>query len=100
MNKLEAKGKYKGSEITIEVEKKDDKLHFLFDGKENNLLKRILKDLLSKRFPVGGSYCPPENSLLNAWNVLSYRFFDDPRKVIMKIHGEIEEIPYDGDKIY
>lgn len=98
MSKITVVGKFFGEQIEIECEKTNNEIITSVDGEENEFVEEYLETLLSKRYPVGGSYCPPENSMLNVLNVLKYRFFDE--LISIKVEGEIEEIPFEEGKIY
>lgn len=95
MGKITATGKKYGSKLTVEFEFGK----VLFDGRENELLKEELTELLENPKAVGGTYYPPFDSLLNAYNILRYHFFDEPTEEIT-VEGELEEIPYEEGKIY
>ena len=61
--------------------------------------KENLTQLLKKAPPIGGTYYPPENSLLSAYSVLESLFFDENAKVKITIEGDIGKIPiYDDVK--
>lgn len=95
MGKIIAKGKKYGSDLTVEFDTKK----ILFDGQEDPLLEDELCELLENPKPIGGTYYPPVDSLLNAMNILQYHFFDESTEDIT-VEGDIEEIPYEKGKIY
>ena len=95
MGKITAKGKKYGFKLTVEFELNK----VLFDGQEDKLLEEELSELLEDPKPMGGTYYPPVDTLLNALNILQYHFFDEPAEEI-SVEGEIEEIPYEEGKIY
>ena len=98
MSKITAIGKLFGEKIKVECEKTNGEIIISVNGEEDEFVEEYIETLLSKRYPVGGSYCPPENSMLNVWNVLKYRFFDE--LISIEVEGEIEEIPFEKGKIY
>ena len=55
-------------------------------------------ELLQRQEPIGGTYYPPTNTLLVAYNVMKNMFFDE--EVDVEVIGELEEIPYEEDIIY
>lgn len=95
MGKITAKGKKHGFDLTVEFELKK----VLFNGQEDELLEEELSEMLEHPKPVGGTYYPPTDTLLNALNILQYYFFDDAAEEIA-VEGEIEEIPHEEGRIY
>ena len=95
MGKITAKGKKYGHKLTVEYDMKN----VLFNGKEDELLEEELSELLEDPKPMGGTYYPPVDSLLNAYNILQYHFFDESTEDI-KVEGEIEEIPHEEGTVY
>lgn len=95
MGKIIAKGKKHGSKLTVEF----DMEKILFNGKEDELMEEELLEMLESPEAVGGTYYPPVDSLLNAYNILQYHYFDDTVEEIT-VDGELEEIPYEKDTIY
>ncbi len=94
MKAVTGTGKIWGSQETVTVE--------LIDGKllvSPSIFQEYFDDLVSHQIPVGGSYHPPKNSLLSAWNVLSFMFFDAPNPEIT-VEGKLERIPYKKGRIY
>jgi hypothetical protein len=102
MGKLKAIGKFRNRKTTVEIEVKQNAFSFLFNGNPNNpLMKLQLEELLKEGKPMMGSYLPPEHSMNNAWNVLKYYFFDDPRDVEIEItEGELEEVESEEGVVY
>lgn len=99
MNKIIAKGKLIKIEMEVVCFESEEGLSFEFNGNEDSFLERIFRNELEKRKPIGGTFYPKTNSLLNAYNVLnSGRFFDE--LISIKVEGEIEEIPFEKGKIY
>ncbi len=94
MNSVTGTGKIFGDEITITVE--------LIDGAlivTPSVFQEHFDDLADRQIAIGGTYHPPRNSLLSAWNVLSHMFFDDPHPEIT-VKGKLEQIPYKKGRIY
>jgi len=95
MNKLIASGVLNSYEIEIEVE--------LIKGKliiNEPILQPDLDYHLKNAEPIGGTYYPPENTLLAAYNVLNSNFFDVGSNVNIKVIGELEKIPSKENIIY
>jgi hypothetical protein len=95
VGKIIAKGKKYGFEMIIEYELNK----VLFNNQEDEVLEDELLALLENPKSIGGTYYPPVDSLLNAMNILQYHFFDKPTDEIT-VEGEIEEIPFEENKIY
>ena len=95
MEKIIAKGKKHGFDLTVEYESNS----VLFNGKKDDLLENELSLMLEEPKSFGGSYYPTEDSLLNVYNILQYYFFDEPADKIT-VDGELEEIPYEEGKVY
>lgn len=55
-------------------------------------------EMLQNPTPIGGTYYPPTNTLLAAYNVMKNMFFDEEPDV--EVIGELEEIPYEEGIIY
>lgn len=55
-------------------------------------------EMLRHQTPMGGTYYPPTNTLLAAYNVMKNMFFDT--EVDVEVIGELEEIPYEEGFIY
>lgn len=98
MSKIIAIGEYYGDEITVEVTQKDGEFIVSMYDYESSILKEHLLNCIKNQHAMGGTYFPDPNSLLAAYNVLNHNFFD---KVIdIRVDGDIEEIPYEDNKIY
>ena len=95
MGKILAKGKKHGFDLTVDFEHNK----VLFDGQKDKLLENELSEMLKRPKAIGGTYYPPADSLLNAYNILQYHFFDSPAEEIT-VEGDIEQIPYEEGKIY
>lgn len=95
MGKITATGKKYGFKLTVEFELNK----VLFNGQKDKLLEDDLTELLENPKAIGGTYYPPFDSLLNAYNILRYHFFDEPTEEIT-VEGELEEIPYEEGIIY
>lgn len=95
MNKLIATGFLNGYEIEIEVELINKKLII-----NEPMLQSDLNYHLENAKPIGGTYYPPQNTLLAAYNVLNYGFFDVGSNVKIEVIGELEKISNIDDVIY
>ena len=72
----------------------------LIDGEYDETIQNKFNQLLKEAPAIGGTYYPPENSLLAAYNVLESIFFDDNSSVEIKTEGDIGKIPtYEIDDI-
>ncbi len=99
MPKIIAKGKYLGIERQVECFLKDGLLIVEIDGEFNQEAQNDFIIKLKKCPALGGTYYPPENSLLAAYSVLENTFFDDS-PIEIKTEGDIGKIPtYDIDNI-
>ncbi|MDS1029159.1 hypothetical protein RDV78_01400 [Bacillota bacterium LX-D] len=99
MPKIIAKGKYLGVERQVECFLKDGLLTIEIDGEFNQEAQNDFITKLKKCPAIGGTYYPPENSLLAAYSVLENTFFDDS-PIEIKTEGDIGKIPtYDVDDI-
>ena len=98
MGKVIASGIYCGDRITVEAVVEDGTLLILMDEKEVPDLQKRFDELVKVQPAMGGTYFPDENSLLTAYNVLQYTFFDTLEEI--SVEGELEGIPYEKDVIY
>lgn len=98
MGKVIASGIYCGNRITVEVVIEDGTLLILMNEKEVPDLQKRFDELVKVQPAMGGTYFPDENSLLTAYNVLKYTFFDTLEEI--SVEGELEEIPYEENVIY
>lgn len=100
MAKITAWGMYRGLSVSVTVTETEDGLQIDFDEKEYPPFEEAFREKLKKRYPVAGTYFPPEESMLNAAEVLQFHFFDDGAKEAGKdffIEGDIGEIPFEPD---
>lgn len=98
--KIIAKGKYLGVERQVECFLKDSLLTIEIDGEFNQEAQNDFITKLKKCPAIGGTYYPPENSLLAAYSVLESVFFDDGSVPIIEAVGDIGKIPtYDIEGI-
>ena len=88
------KGTAFGHKLTVTVTLADGKLIV-----DPAAFQEYFDDLADRQIAVGGSYHPPRKSLLTAWNVLSFMFFDEPDPEII-VEGKLEKIPYREGRIY
>lgn len=93
-----AKGKKIGMEIWVLADDEEGKLRLIIQGLLNSPLHIELNQLLDERYPMGGTYSPERDSLLNAFNVLSYYFFDE--KPTVETEGDIGVVPGEPGVIY
>jgi hypothetical protein len=98
MGKVIATGIYCGNRITVEVVVEDGTLVILMDEKEVPDLQKRFDELIKVQPAMGGTYFPDENSLLTAYNVLQYTFFDTLEEI--SVEGDIGEIPNEENIIY
>ena len=99
MAKITAAGSYGTGFVKVVCEGVDGNYRLIFNGKENVDLETALRMELLTSHPVGGTYYPPEDSLLNVFAVLSWYFFRTKRP-FMEIEGDIGRIPYEDGMIY
>lgn len=100
MSKITAKGKYMGVERQVEVVLEDGFPIIELDGEYDEQVQSKFNNLLKETPPMGGTYYPPENSLLAAYSVLASTFFDDGSSPDVEAVGDIGEIPtYDIEGI-
>ena len=99
MASVKAKGHLLGITMTVTVTDEEEKLKFLVNGKKSENVEQHFRWALAKRHKMLGTYRPPEYSMLNAYNVLGYHFFDEAR-VDVEIDGDIGMAPGSPDKIY
>lgn len=98
MGKVIASGIYCGNRITVEAIVEDGTLVILMNEKEVPDLQKRFDELIKVQPAMGGTYFPDENSLLAAYNVLQYTFFDVLDEIT--VEGDIGEIPNENDVIY
>jgi hypothetical protein len=97
--KIIAKGLYLGRERIVECFLEDGFPIIELDGEYDEAVQSNFNQLLKKAPALGGTYYPPENSLLAAYSVLENTFFDDS-PIEIKTEGDIGKIPtYDVDDI-
>ena len=100
MSKIIAKGLYLGRECIVECFQVEGSLTIEIDGEFNQEVQNDFNAKLKNCPALGGTYYPPENSLLAAYSVLENTFFDEGSAVEIKTEGNIGKIPiYDGDDI-
>ena len=93
--KITAKGKIVNTEITIIAEQMKTGVKFLFDGKKDEMLEKLLVTELEDR-PFFGNYTPDVYEDLNIYNVLENHFFDE--LISIKAEG-LSELPYDAELV-
>lgn len=100
MAKIIAKGKYHGVERQAECFIEDGLPIIELDGEYDEQVQSTFNQLLKVAPAMGGTYHPPENSLLAAYSVLESAFFDDGSPVQLEADGDIGKIPiYDVDDV-
>lgn len=74
---------------------------YTFNDTKRNGYEAELKDMLSMRYPIGGTYCPDKDDVKNLINVLSNYFFDERTDDIV-IEGNVEPLPLEAgeDGVY
>lgn len=99
-NKIIAEGKVNGIRRHVECFIEDGSLiievDYDFDEKEQERFNELLKNPPA----LGGTYYPSSNSLLAAYSVLQFNYFDLGSTVDIKVIGEIPEIPYEKGVVY
>ncbi|SKA91533.1 hypothetical protein SAMN05443428_11175 [Caloramator quimbayensis] len=98
--KIIAKGKYLGVKREVEVFLEDGLPIIEIDGEYDETIQNKFNQLLKEAPAIGGTYYPPENSLLAAYSVLESVFFDDGSIPTIEAIGDIGKIPtYDLEGI-
>ena len=97
MGKIIATGKLYGELRTLTVELRDGKPEIL-ETELRELFQHDLDTAIQNQQPIGGTYYPPSETLLAAYNVLNHFFFTELQS--LEVVGEIEEIPYTEGLIY
>jgi hypothetical protein len=99
-NKITAEGEVNGIKRYVECFMEDGspiiEVDYDFDEKEQERFNELLKNPPA----LGGTYYPLPNSLLAAYAVLQHDYFDDSRKVKIKVIGNIGEIPHEKEVVY
>lgn len=100
MSKIIAKGLYLGRECIVECFLEDGFPIIELDGEYDEQVQNRFNELLKEAPALGGTYYPPENSLLAAYSVLESVFFDDGSIPTIEAVGDIGKIPtYDIEGI-
>jgi len=100
MGKIFAKGNYLGVERQVKVILEDGFPIIELDGEYDELVQSKFNELLKQAPAIGGTYHPPENSLLAAYGVLELTFFDEGSTPEIIVSGDIGIIPtYDIEGI-
>ena len=104
MSKIIAVGNIFGRKEKIEITVEKERLMIVC--KTYELTEELKKELDSRlerciktSSPVGGTYYPPENTLLAAYLGLQNNFFES-EDIEIKVDGELESIPYEDGIIY
>lgn len=89
---VKAKGIRGGATLEVTAEKIDNEIVIDPECYQDEYYR-----LAKIQRPVGGTYYPDENTLISAYNVLENHFFD---KLIDITADDVEQIPYEADRIY
>lgn len=102
MAKIIAKGKYLGVDRRVDCFMEDGLPIIELDGEYDEQVQSAFNQLLKEAPAMGGTYHPPENSLLAAYSVLESIFFDDGSPVQIETDGDIGKIPINDveDAVY
>ena len=98
MDKVIAKGIYCSNTITVEAVIEKGKLKIYVDEKEIPDIQNKIDDLVKSQVAIGGTFYPDDNSLLAAYNVLKYTFFDSLLQI--QVQGNIGKIPFKKNRVY
>ncbi|HHV35560.1 MAG TPA: hypothetical protein GXX59_08280 [Syntrophomonadaceae bacterium] len=99
MAKITATGKRFGVSQTVECFMEDGAPVIEANGEYDEATQEHFNRLMETPPAIGGTYYPPQGSMLAAHSVLEFTFFDD-RNVTVKVEGDIGEIPvYDEEGI-
>lgn len=98
MARITAKGTLYGDRITVVCSEGENGIRVEFNGKQHELYEAKFRMHLKNPPPMGGTYYPEENSMLNAFNVLENAFFDHVTSV--EAEGDIGEVPHESGLIY
>lgn len=99
MGKIFAAGILKGVYTEVTVTLKDGKINISGRGMDNTELQIRFDQLNSLPCPIGGTYFPEKDSLLNIYNLLANYFFDSQVEPDV-LEGEIEQLPYEEGRVY
>ena len=89
---VKAKGIRGGATLEVTAEKIDNEIVIDPECYQDEYYR-----LAETQRPVGGTYYPDKNTLISAYNVLENHFFDE---LIDITADDVEQIPYEADKIY
>ena len=100
---------YKGGDVMIvvatgvkfgnKIKVKYEGQQFFFNDSMDMTYEAEIRELMKETFPVGGTYHPSEDSILNIANVLQNHFFDSPTMDVT-IKGDFEPLPFEENVIY
>ena len=93
MAKIIAKGIFRGVECEVEVVSELGSIVIMVNGEHDDNVQAIFDKLLKISPALGGTYYPPENSMLSAYSVLVHTFFDSVNMSDISIIGDIGTIP-------
>lgn len=92
-----AKGKRAGKSMEVVCIEKDG-IHLFFNDHLNVQEEQDFMDIMKERHVIDGTFCPEEDSMLNALNMLRYYYFDEPPDI--RTEGEFEELPNEDGIVY
>jgi len=100
VNKIIAQGEVNGITKYIECFMENGspiiEVNYEFNEREQERFEKLLKTPSA----LGGTYYPPSNSLLAAYSVLQFNYFDDPKEVKIEVIGDIGKIPGEEGVVY
>lgn len=88
-----------GEDLMITIEEVDGKITVLFNGEEDDGLRKTLDEIAAKSPPMGGTFYPEPGTMLSYYNALKNGYFFDWLTRI-DVKGDIGEIPCEDDLIY
>lgn len=98
MSRIIAKGKLNGVKKEVQCFMEDGSVIIEIAGEFDETIQNKFSELIKDAPAIGGTYYPPENSMLAALAVLESSFFDSLPNIM--IQGDIGEIPtYDIEDI-
>lgn len=98
MSKITAQGKFRGTIIIVEVTLEGNEQIVRVNEEIDEDFQRYYDKLMESPPPMGGTYYPPEDSLLAVYNILENALFDEAPRI--EVDGVLEEIPYEKGLIY
>lgn len=97
--KITAVGKMLGIDVTVTCTLKDNIPMIQVEGELPSEVIELLQDRFNSKLKdppaMGGTFYPPENSMLAASGILQTRFFDRGTLKELTVDGDIGKIPMD-----